>query len=244
MPFPVQNPPADWSAETLHWDGALSVTRGLRGGTFFRDLALTRDTEPFFKHHLGEEFGTRALSFFQWALCVYGAGDHTGKVSTSPSCPDPEVAAVLRQMHGCWYLPTLCVDADGIVHQWVGGPEDKEELAFLLSLMHCAQMLFSCDNAPIELKVSTRRKQEEAQAIVPWPATMVEDSGWTTTRAGNCYREYDRTIKFERPLDSVEVDAFKTKWWATQRSPGCGDPNITSTDNQTFLLRTAVDSSD
>lgn len=244
MAFPVSQPPADWSAETLHWGGALSVTRGLRSGTFFRDLALSRNAECYFKHHLGDEFGMRALSFFQWALCVYGAGDHTGKVASAPPCPDPEVAAVLRQQHGCWYLPTLCVDADGLINTWAGGPEDKEEIAFLLSLMRCAQMLFACDNAPIELKISTRRKQREAQALVPWPATIVEDSGWATRQRGNCYREFDRTVKFERPLDAAEVDAFKAKWFATERSPGWGDPNITTADNQTFQLRTAVDSSD
>jgi hypothetical protein len=243
MAFPTRPPIKPWSQEAVHWNGTLVVTRGLNEAQeFYRDIALK--SGDYFLETLGAELGQRALNLFQWALCVYGEGDHSGKVSPALPCPDAEVAAVLRQMHGRWYLPTLCVDADGVISQWASGPEDKEEVAFLLSLVGCAGMLYACDNSPIELRVSTRRKQKEAQVLVPWPAAIIEDSAWKTAKTGNCYAEYNRTVKFERVLEPAEVDAFKTKWWATERSPGWADPLITSDDNQTFLLRTAVDSSD
>mgnify|MGYP003349143957 CR=1 FL=1 len=51
----TNQPPANWSAETPHWDGCLRVTRGIEDGQFYRKVVLTDSAEGVvasFRHAL------------------------------------------------------------------------------------------------------------------------------------------------------------------------------------------------
>lgn len=236
-------PPTSWTTSHVHWEGCLVVQRSFQDGKFSRIPLLNEEkAEEVFNRLFGPELGARALRLFQWALELYKTNP-LGKIEGSQPCPDPEVKSLLKDLHGNYSLPTLTVDAEYVVNGWVPGEGGREEVAFLLSLVGCAKNLFNWDNSPIELKISTWHKKRVELALLPWPAKIVEDSGWSTKTRGKSYHESIRALKFERVLTREEADQAQLKMTYCEGSQS-GRPLITSGDLQTFQLMHVVDSSD
>lgn len=250
-PFPKQEI-KPWKKTTEFYDGMLTITKGLdETGKRFGHAQL-HDPKPLYDA-LGLEMGRRAHVTLAWALATVEFGPNSPFPYEEAGVPEGlirEVRKVEDRFRGTYwqvYLPTLGGDIDGTYTGWYTGPNDDgndPEVAFLLGLISWASGCLYWDNSPPPLRLNTRAKDKAHWEKQPWPAEIVEDSGWKSWEAGRCYWQFTRTLKFERVLSDDEVETFKKKLFATERGPGVGDPYVKTDDNQTFALSGARDSSD
>ena len=240
-----------WSKKNVFLDGVVTVTKGYdeEKGRFAH--AVVHDPKPLYDA-LGPDLGRKAHLVLVWTLTTVEFGERAPFPFEETGLPRDVLKGVreVKEYGGRVYnqilMPTLICDHDGTYTGWCsrGKTVEDPERGFLLGLMQWASGAHYWDNSAPPLRLNTRAKDKSHWEGQPWPAEIIEDSGWSGTQKGRCYHVYDRAIKFERPLTDEEVERFKAKLFATERGPGIGNPYVASEDNQTFRLRGSRDSSD
>lgn len=100
-------------------------------------------------------------------------------------------------------------------------------------------------NPPPAPKLCTCDSERDVLMKTPWPAEIVADTGWKTTKTGRCIYDHRREVTFTRPLTEDELKLAVKKLSYGDKPIGMFFPEARlAADGVTIILTNVTDSSD